>query len=100
MEDRRTTIGEGTLIAGDIRGEEDVVVCGRIEGRVDLSATLFIEATSLIKGELRVNHAVVMGSVLGDIHAADCIEIAQSGRVIGNLFTPRLVIADGGAVKG
>lgn len=100
MEDRRTTIGEGTIITGDIRGEEDIVIFGRIEGRIDLSATLFIEAPSFVKGELHVNHAVVIGSVIGDIHASDCIEVAPSGRVIGNLFTPRLVIADGGAVKG
>ena len=43
---------------------------------------------------------VIAGEVSGNAHAAERVEIAPSGRLIGNISAPRITIADGAHFKG
>lgn len=100
MADNHTVVAEHGAVRGTIRGAEDVVVFGYVEGRVELDGTFFVEPPGIVKADVQANHIVVAGVVVGDLRARDCIEILPTGRVVGNLTTPRLVMAAGGAVRG
>ena len=100
MADIHTVIGEQSTIRGVIRGDEDVVVFGYVEGRIELSSTLFVEQVGIVKADVTARHIVVSGIVVGDVTAIDCIEVAPEGRIVGNLSAPRLVMAAGAAVRG
>lgn len=100
MGDNHTVIAEQGAIRGTIRGTEDVVVFGYVEGRVELDGTLFVEPPGIVKADVDARHVVIAGVVVGDVTARDCVELLPSGRVVGNLSTPRLVMAAGGAVRG
>lgn len=100
MADNHTVIAEQGAVRGTIRGTEDVVVFGYVEGRVELDGTLFVEPSGIVKADVDARHVVIAGVVVGDVSARDCVELLPSGRVVGNLSTPRLVMAAGGAVRG
>ena len=48
-----TIIGEGLNIQGNIRGEEDLTILGRVEGHIDLEQTLTIAETGIVKADIR-----------------------------------------------
>ena len=48
MADKETVIGVETRISGEIRGEEDLVVKGRVDGKIHLSHALTVEKGAIV----------------------------------------------------
>ena len=46
-------------------------------------------------GNIRAKFVIVEGRVDGDIYATESVSIRQSAKVKGNIFAPRVGIADG-----
>lgn len=99
-DDASTVIAPGTHVAGRISGEEDIRVHGTVEGRIHLSATLFVEPEGVVAAEIHAHDVVVSGTVVGNITASGSVVLAPSARVVGDLRTPRLVVAPGAAFRG
>ena len=95
-----TAIGPSIVIRGKLKSSEDLVVKGRIEAEISSTKALFVENSGIIKANLKVQSAKVSGVVVGNITAEQKLEIAQDGRVIGDLLAPRIVLNDGAAFKG
>ncbi|RYF10074.1 MAG: polymer-forming cytoskeletal protein [Deltaproteobacteria bacterium] len=100
INDNATIIGETIVIKGSLRGEEDLTVLGRVEGELQLTQTLMIADSGIVKAEISVRDAVVSGIVVGNITAADCIHITETGRVLGDISAKRVVLNGGGRVRG
>ncbi|MFH1533051.1 MAG: polymer-forming cytoskeletal protein [Pseudomonadota bacterium] len=94
----RTIIGPFTVVNGEIQSKQDLVIQGRVDGSLQVDAVLFIEAGAVVEAAVKANHAVVAGTFQGDLEA-DVLEVAQTGRVMGRVKAPRMVIADGAIVN-
>jgi cytoskeletal protein CcmA (bactofilin family) len=100
MDNTTTAIGPSIVIRGKLKSAEDLVVKGRIEAEISSSKALFVENSGIIKANLKVQSAKVSGVVVGNITAEQKLEIAQDGRVIGDLLAPSIVLNDGAAFRG
>jgi cytoskeletal protein CcmA (bactofilin family) len=95
------SIGPSITIRGDITGEEDLVVHGRIEGTLTLpDNNIVIGADGQVKANLNATKITVEGHVSGDLNSSERVVIRQSGRVEGNITAPRVVLEDGCRFKG
>ena len=100
-ETEMANIGKSISIKGDVEGGEDTVIEGRVEGRVSLkSHHLTIGQNGDVQGEVTASQVTVVGKVVGNILATERIEIRDSGRVEGDLITPRLTVAEGAQING
>ncbi len=95
-----TTIGPSITIRGKLASAEDLVVRGRIEAEVTSSRDLRLEAEGVVLADIDVRRAYIGGVLLGDIRASECVELTAGARVIGNIVTPRLIVADGAQLDG
>jgi cytoskeletal protein CcmA (bactofilin family) len=95
-----TIIGESILINGNLNGEEDLTVLGRVEGTINLTKTLNIEESGIVKANISVRNAIVSGVVVGNITATDSVEITEVGRMVGDIKAPRVIIVDGARYRG
>ena len=94
-------IGANISIKGEIHGDEDLVVEGKIEGTIDLqNHALHLGPKCHVSAEIRAKTVTVEGQVDGDIYSSERLEIRKSGRVTGNIVTPRLALEDGARLKG
>jgi len=94
-------IGPSIQIKGELQGDEDLTIDGRIEGKIDLrDHNLTIGPNGKIKADLYANTIVIAGDVTGNAFAAERVEIAPTGRLNGNITAPRITIADGAHFKG
>jgi cytoskeletal protein CcmA (bactofilin family) len=94
-------IGPSIQIKGELQGDEDLTIDGRIEGQINLREhNLTIGPNGKIKADLYAKTIVIAGEVSGNANAAERVEIAPSGRLIGNIAAPRITIADGAHFKG
>lgn len=95
-----TTIGDTIIINGEFKSEEDVSVKGKIIGRIETSADLFVEESGVLEAEITTRNIDVRGKVVGNIAATDRFEIHPGGDVTGDVRAPRVVLADGAKYKG
>ncbi len=95
-----TIIGESILINGNLQGDEDLTVLGRVEGSINLTKTLNIEESGIVKANITVRNAIISGVVVGNITASDSVEITDVGRMVGDIRAPRVIIVDGARYRG
>lgn len=95
-----TSVGPSMLIRGNLQGDEDLTILGRVEGSVQLSRTLIVEDGGIVKADVDVRNAVISGIVVGNVTASDSVEITESGRVVGDIAAPRVLIVDGARFRG
>ncbi len=95
-----TVIGESILINGNLQGDEDLTVRGRVEGTVTLTRTLVVEPTGIVKAEVQVKNCIIAGVVIGNVTASESVEITKEGRMVGDISAPRVIIVDGASFKG
>jgi len=93
-------IGPRIAIRGNITGEEDLVIEGRVEGSIALSGHLGVAQAAIIEADIEVDSVDIHGQLDGDVNAATAITLHEGARVVGNLRAPRIVIADGAQFKG
>src|SRR4030095_10270829 len=94
-------IGRSVFIKGELTGDEDLTIEGRVEGRIELKDhNLVIGPNGKINAEINAKNVTISGSVVGNIAATDIIEIKSSGSVMGDIKSPRVCIADGAHFKG
>lgn len=94
-------VGPSITIKGDLSGEEDALIEGRVEGRVEIPAHhLTIGTHGVVVGHVLARHVTVLGRVEGDITVLERIEVSAGGRVDGDIRTPALVIREGAVFNG
>ncbi|MBI1951457.1 MAG: polymer-forming cytoskeletal protein [Acidobacteria bacterium] len=94
-------IGPSIMIKGELQGDEDLTIDGRVEGKIELrDHNLTIGPNGKIKADLHANTIVIAGDVQGNAHAKERVEIAPTGRLTGDIASPRITIADGAHFKG
>ena len=97
-------IGEGTIIEGNVIFSGGLRVDGRVKGNVQTSddqpSTLVLSERARIEGEIRVSHAVVNGTVVGPVFAAEYVELQAKSNVTGDVHYRTLEIQLGAVVQG
>ncbi len=94
-------IGQAITIKGDLSGDEDLVIEGTVDGKLELpNHQLTIGAHGSIRGEVHAKSVLVIGRVTGNVYGSERVEIQATGIVEGDVTAPRLVIAEGGVVNG
>ena len=95
-----TVIGARMRVVGDVIGDEDVVVNGRIEGKIRVDRKVVVSPGAEVEGDLQAKSVIVGGSVRGQVTASERAELLPSGRVQGNVHAPRIVMAEGAQIQG
>jgi cytoskeletal protein CcmA (bactofilin family) len=100
MADKETVIGPDTRISGEVRGDEDLIVRGRIDGKVQLTQNLTVEKGATVQADVDVRQLVVSGTVVGAIVASESVKLTSTARVVGDLASPRVMMEAGAAYRG
>ncbi len=95
------TIGPSIQISGDVTGNEDVRVEGRVEGTINLSENnLTVGKEGQLSATVNARTIFVEGKVEGDLNGAEQVVVHNSGNVRGNIVAPRVTLEDGCKFKG
>jgi cytoskeletal protein CcmA (bactofilin family) len=97
----RATIGPSIFIKGDLSGEEDLVIEGRVEGKVDLKQNnVTVGKNGKVRADVFGRVVTIEGEVIGNVFAREQAFLRQSGEIRGNITAPRVVLEDGSRFKG
>ena len=95
------TFGKSIIFKGDLSGDEDLEIEGRVDGEIHLpNHQLTIGAHGRVTAQVEAKNVVVIGHISGNVTASERVEVQASGVVDGDIQAPRLLIAEGAVVNG
>ncbi len=100
--ENRVNIGKSMQIKGEVTGSEDLVIEGKVDGKICLKGhKLSIGPNGCVTAAIRdAKDVIVSGEMIGNISANDRVEISSTGTMRGDIKAPRVVLADGAQFKG
>lgn len=100
----RTTamaIGASIHIKGDVTGDEDLIIQGRVEGTINLKGhNVTISKSGRVRANIQARQIMVEGKLDGDMNGEEKVVIRETGNVHGNIVSPRVTLEDGALFKG
>jgi cytoskeletal protein CcmA (bactofilin family) len=97
----RSLIGKNIVIIGDISATEDLVVEGRVTGKIHLNESrLTVGEEGHAQSQISAREVVICGRVDGQIHASERVELRHTAQVTGDIISPRLIIHQDAVIKG
>lgn len=94
-------IGPSISIQGEVTGDEDLLIQGRVNGSVDLKQhELRVGADGEVKADITARVITVEGKVEGDLTADEQVVLRSSAVVDGDIKARRVVLEDGARFRG
>ena len=94
-------IGPTIVIKGNVSGDEDLLIEGKVEGSIDLNAhVVSVGQSGRVAADINAKIINIDGEVTGDITGNEKVVISKSGNVRGNIVAPRVTLEDGAIFKG
>jgi cytoskeletal protein CcmA (bactofilin family) len=94
-------IGASIHIDGDLRGEEDLLIEGEVNGTVQLkNNSLTIGPQGKVRADVYAQSIIVDGYMEGDLYGSERVAIRKNAQVRGNVTSPRVSLEDGAKFKG
>ena len=99
-----TLIGKAATLNGDLVFSGGLHLDGRINGNVSSSAddggALSVSESGFIEGNVEVTNIVMNGTVNGDMHAGERLQLGGKARVNGNVHYGVIEMAPGAVITG
>ncbi len=93
-------IGEGAVFKGDVSLKGLFRIDGDFRGSIKNADKVLVGRNGRAQCSINAGTVVVGGVVKGDIHSSEKVVVLSTGMVIGNIFTPRLMVEDGVVLNG
>lgn len=94
-------IGASIHIDGTLRGEEDLLIEGKVKGTVELKKnSVTIGAKGEVNADVYAHTIVVEGRMEGQLIAAERVVIRKSAQIRGSVAAPRVSLEDGARFNG
>ena len=94
-----TFLGTNSSFKGELNVKGTLRIDGTVEGQLDADYVILSE-TGEVKGEIKGKKILIGGKIDGNVHGQELVEIKSKGRVLGDIFTPKLAIIEGGEFNG
>jgi cytoskeletal protein CcmA (bactofilin family) len=94
-------IGKSVQIRGEVKGNEDLLVEGVVEGTITLTESrLTIGAHAHVQANLSARDVVVLGALSGDVQASGRVELRAGSQVKGDIRAGRLAVEENAVYTG
>jgi len=97
----KAMIGKTIIIKGDLKGEEDLLIEGQVEGKIELKQhNITVGKNGRVKADIYAKVITIEGEVHGNLFGEHQLVLRQSSTVRGNIIAPRVALEDGCNFKG
>ena len=94
-------LGKGTSFNGLLKFKNTLWIQGKFSGTIEATGALIVDKEAVVEADrITVSSLTVYGTVIGDIHAIDKVDMMSGAKVQGDVTAARLRIADGVLFEG
>jgi cytoskeletal protein CcmA (bactofilin family) len=101
VENAPARIGKTVVIRGEVKGSEDLIVDGRVEGTITLTESrLTIGPNANVAADLSARDVLILGQVTGNVTAIGRVELRSGCTMEGDIRAQRLAVEDNAVFRG
>ena len=94
-------LGKTVIIRGEVKGSEDLIIDGHVEGAIALAENrLTIGPNADVLADLSARDVLIQGRLKGNIVATGRVELRAGSAVEGDVRALRLAIEDNAVFRG
>ncbi len=93
-------IAPSTKFKGTLSGSDSLLIAGQLKGEIKCDSLVRIDREGKIQGIINSPYVIVEGEINGDIVSAEHVELRAGARVVGNINTAKIVMAEGCILQG
>lgn len=86
---------KGSRVSGQLTFHGPATIDGTVEGEVLCHGILTIGEEAEVRAKISGEVVIIRGRVEGDVAAKKKVELENPARLVGNIQSPRLVVAEG-----
>jgi cytoskeletal protein CcmA (bactofilin family) len=95
-----TVVDKEARVSGSIDTSGDVTIAGRFEGWVRTSGAVTVLAGGAAVAGVHAGRVEVQGEIIGDVVAAERVEVAAGARIVGDVRAPAIELDPDGVIEG
>lgn len=100
----KSLIAQGSRIEGNLQFTEGLRIDGEVFGDTRAnpaqSSILVISEAAVVQGEIHADHVIINGTVRGNIHATELLELQPKARIEGDVYYRALEMHQGAVIAG
>jgi len=95
-----TVLGSNAVFKGELTFKDTLCIDGKFEGKVKTSDKLIVAEKGAVLAEIEAGIVICKGKIRGNIIASQKVEIHSTGKILGDVHTPALMIELGAVILG
>jgi len=99
-EEIKAILGKGAEFVGKLIFNGSVRIDGDFQGEIHGQGSLVVGEGALVKANIKVKTIYIAGEVQGKIEIQEKINIHSTGRFLGDVYTPILIMEEGAFFDG
>lgn len=98
---KTSRFGPSLFLKGELSGNEDLIIDGHFQGKIDLkNHSLIIGTEGKVEADIQAKNIIINGNVKGNIFASGKVFISEEAQMDGNISASVISIMDGAQFKG
>jgi cytoskeletal protein CcmA (bactofilin family) len=93
-------IGEGSIFDGRFSVNGSILIEGKFTGDIRTDDHLIVGPSGKVRTDIIARRVTVAGTLIGNIAASEEVTLLHTGKVLGNITTPKLSIEPGVITEG
>lgn len=95
-----SVLGGGMTVTGDVTGDGELRIEGRVEGSVSTKGRVIVDAGGEVEGGIEAEEVIASGKVSGNIKAKGAARLKKGCRVEADIEAAVIELEEGGVVNG
>lgn len=95
-----TVLAEDVEFEGELSFSDGLVIKGSLEGRIESKGDVYVNPGARVNATIHAGRISVKGTLMGEVHAAERIELFAGSELDGSVFTPDLIVQSGCRLNG
>ena len=100
IDESKTVLGSNAVFKGELTFKDTLCIDGKFEGKLTTSDKLIVAEQGAVLANIEAGTVICRGKITGNIIASQKVEIQSTGKILGDVITPALMIELGARFNG
>jgi cytoskeletal protein CcmA (bactofilin family) len=93
-------IGDGSIFDGRFSVNGSILIEGKFTGDIRTDDQVIVGPSGKVRTDIVARRVTVAGTLIGNIAASEEVTLLRTGKVLGNISTPKLTVEPGVITEG
>ena len=100
IDESKTVLGSNALFKGELTFKDTLCINGEFEGKLTTGDKLIVAEGGVVQADINAGTVICKGRIRGNITASQKVEIHSTGKILGDVLSPALMIELGAVFNG